>query len=89
MQALTRSHGEFSSNTRPSGASTRSDASATPSSRSHTSSERHGVITTGASIAATKCACLASSTPNGTAAPSATCPSSCRIQPTGGRSTGG
>ena len=89
VQALTPSHGEFSSNTNPIGASTRRAVSATPSSRSKTSTERHGVITIGASIAARYSATRACSTPSGTAAPSATRPSSCAIQPTGGRVTGG
>ena len=47
-----------------------------PSSRSQTSTERHGVITSGASIAARNSATRAGSTPSGTAAPSATRPSS-------------
>ena len=76
VQALTPSHGEFSSNTRPIGASTRSAASAAPSSRSQTSTERHGVMTIGASTAARYSATRACRTPSGTAAPSATRPSS-------------
>ena len=83
VHALTDSHGEFSSNTRPIGASTRSATSATSSSRSKTSTERHGVIAIGASIAARYSAARAASTPSGTAAPSATRPSFCSIQPTG------
>ena len=60
-----------------------------PSSRSQTSTERHGVTTIGASIAARYSATRACRTPSGTAAPSATRPSSWLIQPTGGRVTGG
>ena len=87
-QALTANQGEFSSNTRPNGASTRSAASATASSRSQTSTDRHGVTTSGASTAARYSATRADSTPSGTAAPNVTRPSSCWIQPTGGRVTG-
>ena len=88
VQALTPSHGEFSSNTRPIGASTRKAASATPASRSQTSTDRHGVMIIGASMAARYSATRARRTPSGTAAPSATRPSSWMIQPTGGRVTG-
>lgn len=59
------SQGEFSSNTRPSGASTRSAASAVASSRSQISTDRHGVITSGASIAARHSATRAGKTPSG------------------------
>ncbi len=47
------------------------------------------MITSGASIAARNSATRASSTPSGTAAPRVTRPSSCSIQPTGGRIAGG
>ena len=89
VHALIDSQGEFSSNTRPIGASTRSATSATPSSRSKTSTERHGVMTIGALIAARYSATRAFSTPNGTAAPRATRPSFCSIHPTGPLVTGG
>ena len=69
-----------------SGASTRSATSATPSSRSQTSTERHGVITSGASIAARYSATVRLQHARAARRrPSVTRPSSCSIQPTGGR----
>ena len=72
MHALTDSHGECSSKTSPIGANTRRATSATVSSRSKTSTERHGVMTIGALIAARYSATRDCSTPSGAAAPSAT-----------------
>ena len=76
VQALTASHGEFSSKTRSCGASTCNAASATPSSRAQTSTERQGVMTIGAPTAARNSAVRACRTPRGAAAPNAMRPSS-------------